>query len=114
MYFHDVNVGVARAQELALPDGSPRDVDREFALMFTVAHEQQTFYAMDNIRDFLPSYYASAEPETLQESLDEDDDDSDDGYSDLYPSINGATRAAPTALSGLRNACEAGRAVRAP
>ena len=32
-------------QELAHPDGSPTDVDREFVAMYWVAHERMTFYA---------------------------------------------------------------------
>ena len=32
-------------QELARPDGSPTDVDREFVAMYWVAHERMTFYA---------------------------------------------------------------------
>lgn len=34
-----------RLQELARPDGSPTDVDREFVVMYWVAHERMTFYA---------------------------------------------------------------------
>ena len=77
-------------QELARPDGSPRDVDREFALMFAVAHERKTFFSAENVAKFLPGT-------TLANSTDQDDletmlMDSDDSEneSDLFYAINGA------------------------
>lgn len=76
-------------QELARPDGSPKDVDREFALIFAVAHERRTFFAMENLREFLPAAYAAApDPHALEESLEHDDDSADDA--DLFHAVNGA------------------------
>lgn len=81
-------------QELARPDGSPRDVDREFAMMFAVAHERKTFFSAENLATFLPnSSYSNLTAEELLDLhsnlLDEDDSEND---ADLFYAINGAQR----------------------
>ncbi len=67
-------------QELAREDGSPKDVDREFALMFAVAHEIKTFFSAENLAVFLPgSPYANLTDTDLDDAqlslMDEDDSD---------------------------------------
>jgi hypothetical protein len=76
-------------QELARPDGSPADVDGEFALMFAVAHERKTFFSAENLETFLPGLTGanSTDLDDLQSMLMDADDSEDD--SDLFYAING-------------------------
>ncbi|CAL8466619.1 g6155 [Coccomyxa elongata] len=82
---------IVSRKELAREDGSPKDVDREFALMFAVAHETKTFFSAENLAVFLPgSPYSNLTGEDLDDvqlSL-MDTDDSEDA-ADLYYAING-------------------------
>ena len=76
-------------QELARPDGSPADVDREFTLMFAVAHERKTFFSAENLATFLPGLTGanSTDLDDLQSMLMDADDSEDE--SDLFYAING-------------------------
>ncbi len=79
-------------QELAREDGSPKDVDREFALMFAVAHEKKTFFSAENLAVFLPgsqySAFSAADLDDVHMALIDADDSEDEA--DLYYAINGA------------------------
>lgn len=61
----------------ARPDGTPRDVDREFFLQFKVSDENQSPYLDRNIADF------AGDPESV------DPDDPEFGESNLMHAING-------------------------
>ena len=41
-------------QGKARPDGSPKDIDKEFVLMYSIAHEHKSFFALGNYLKFLP------------------------------------------------------------
>ena len=79
---------VARMQGMARPDGSPRDIDREFVLMYSITHEHKSFFALGNYLKFLPQLVDTmAKKRAVVDAL--AGDDSAD-YQDIYYSINGA------------------------
>ena len=81
---------LAGVQGKARPDGSPKDIDREFVLMYSIAHERRSFFALGNYLRFLPQLAdTAAKKRTLADELAEDDSDD---YGDIYYTINGAPR----------------------
>ncbi|HNP70422.1 MAG TPA: multicopper oxidase domain-containing protein [Kouleothrix sp.] len=68
---------IITARGQAKPDGSPKDVDREFVTMFLVSDENQSLYLQDNIAEHV------AAPNTVNE------DDEEFHESNLMHSING-------------------------
>ncbi len=80
--------GLVCMQGKARPDGSPRDIDKEFVLMYSIAHERKSFFALGNYLKFLPQLVNTLpKKRALVDEL--AGDDSDD-YEDLYYMINGA------------------------
>lgn len=78
----DTNAGligpmIITRRGMARPDGSPRDVDREFVMLYTVMDENASLYLDDNIQTF------AGDPASV--------DSEDDGFieSNLMHSING-------------------------
>lgn len=94
-------------QELAREDGSPKDVDREFALMFAVAHETKTFFSAENLAVFLPgSQYSAlnaADLDDVRLSLMDADDSEDEA--DLYYAINGSISQCSSTHACVHAAC---------
>ena len=68
---------IITARGQAKPDGSPKDVDREFVTMFLVADENQSGYLDDNIKQY------AGQPQTVNK------DDEEFHESNLMHSING-------------------------
>ena len=80
--------GGSGLQAKARPDGSPHDVDKEFVLMYSIAHERKSFYALGNYLKFLPQLVDSAQKKrAVVDMLNGDDSDA---VQDLYYTINGA------------------------
>lgn len=55
----DINAGlmgpiIVSARGMTRPDGTPKDVDREFVVMFSDGEEASSWYIDDNIRRFIP------------------------------------------------------------
>lgn len=87
---HYVMCGLVCVQGKARPDGSPKDIDKEFVLMYSIAHERKSFFALGNYLKFLPQLVNTLpKKRALVDEL--AGDDSDD-YEDLYYMINGAPR----------------------
>lgn len=81
--------GGSGLQSKARPDGSPRDVDKEFVLMYSIAHERKSFYALGNYLKFLPQLVDSVQKKrAVVDMLNGDDSDA---AQDLYYTINGAS-----------------------
>ena len=80
--------GGSGLQGRARPDGSPRDIDREFVLMYAIAHERKSFFALGNYLRFLPRLVDSPQKKrAVVEVLNGDDSDA---AQDIYYTINGA------------------------
>jgi FtsP/CotA-like multicopper oxidase with cupredoxin domain len=78
----DTNAGlvgpiIITREGMARPDGSPRDIDREFVTLFTVFDENQSWYLDKNVRRF------AGDPTSV------DPEDEDFIESNLMHSING-------------------------
>jgi FtsP/CotA-like multicopper oxidase with cupredoxin domain len=60
----DVNSGLIGAivvtrQGMARPDGTPKDVDREFATLFMIFDENNSWFINQNLKRFVPNYKPS-------------------------------------------------------
>lgn len=84
---HDVNAGLigpilVTASGQAGPEGRPRDVDREFVVMFGEMDENESWYYEDNVRAY------AGKPESVRRNL----TFSDPGYLvNLMETVNGLT-----------------------
>ena len=59
---------VVTAKDRARPDGSPRDVDREFVTLFTVTNENESWYLDRNIDTYTDAKRVDPDDEDFQES----------------------------------------------
>lgn len=82
--------GLVYVQGKARPDGSPRDIDKEFVLMYSIAHERKSFFALGNYLKFLPQLVNTLPKQRAL--VDELAGDDSYDYEDLYYMINGARR----------------------
>jgi manganese oxidase len=73
---------IITARGKARPDGSPRDVDREFVMLFKVFDENSSLYLLDNLQTYATNHPTGADAEALIE-------DEDFGESNLMHAING-------------------------
>lgn len=56
---------VVTRKGMARPDGTPKDVDREFVTLFQILNENQSWYLDRNIKDFAPTITAKQRLEFL-------------------------------------------------
>ena len=75
-------------QGKARPDGSPKDIDKEFVLMYSIAHEHKSFFALGNYLKFLPGLVDTVQKKSAVINALAGDDSED--YEDTYYTINGA------------------------
>ena len=83
----DTNTGlvgpiIVTRRGLARPDGTPKDVDREFVTYFSVVNENESWLLPRNVRDFTKLRGRRASDEALER-------DDEFGESNLMHSING-------------------------
>jgi manganese oxidase len=83
----DTNTGlvgpiIVTKRGMARPDGSPKDVDREFVNLFSVMNENESHFLPRNVHDFTRLRGRAASEEALEH-------DEDFGESNLMHSING-------------------------
>ena len=56
---------VVTAQGMAKPDGTPKDVDREFVTVFHIVNENQSWYFTDNLAAYTPALKRSERAEAI-------------------------------------------------
>jgi hypothetical protein len=88
-------------QGKARPDGSPRDIDKEFVLMYSIAHEHKSFFALGNYLRFLPGLVDTVQKKHAVLNALAGDDSED--YEDTYYTINGESK--PSCKLNLHNPC---------